>query len=135
MGKSGLSAEWTYAGFIPADVRAKWDCADVNVGGAPDAFGRMAQRHRERRVVTGFIAPTIAVTLNLANVALGWPLILMSLAWLAIGWPSIGGRGVCWEAATMPTLETCTYFVLPALVLAIGIGTVWLTHRDARRHT
>lgn len=36
-------------------------------------------------IVTGFIAPTIAVTLNLANVALGWPLILMSLAWLAIG--------------------------------------------------
>src|SRR3954462_11653699 len=137
MRKSGLSAEWTYTGFIPADVRAKWDCADVNVGGAPDAFGGMAQRHRERRDRDRVHCsddrrhPYIQ---NLANVALGWPLILISLAWLAIGCAYIGWRGVCSEAATMPPLETCTYFVLPALVLAIGIGTVWLTRRDARRH-
>ncbi len=36
-------------------------------------------------IATGFIAPTIAVTLNPANVVLGWPLVLMSLAWLVIG--------------------------------------------------
>lgn len=36
-------------------------------------------------IVTGFIAPTIAVTLNVANLALGWPAVLVSLAWLAIG--------------------------------------------------
>ncbi len=34
----------------------------------------------------------------------------------------------------MTPLETYTYFVLPALVLAIGVGTLWLTGRD-QRHT
>jgi len=34
----------------------------------------------------------------------------------------------------MTPLETYTYFVLPALVLAIGFGTVWLTRHD-QRHT
>src|SRR3954453_16312351 len=87
------------------------------LGGAPDAFGGMAQRHRERRDRDRVHCsddrrhPYIQ---NLANVALGWPLILMSLAWLAIGCAYIGWRGVCSEAATMPPLETCTYFVLPA---------------------
>jgi hypothetical protein len=136
MGKSGLSAEWTYTGFIPADVRAKWDCADVNVSEERRTLSAAwLNAIASGAIVTGLIAPTIAVILNLANVALGWPLILMSLAWLAIGCAYIGWRGVCSEAATMPPLETYTYFVLPALVLAIGIGTVWLTRRDARRHT
>lgn len=34
-------------------------------------------------IVTSFIAPTIAVTLNLATLAR--PLILVSVAWLAVG--------------------------------------------------
>ncbi len=34
----------------------------------------------------------------------------------------------------MTPLETYTYFVLPTIVLAIGIGTFWLTRRD-QRHT
>src|SRR3954470_15811101 len=106
MGKSGLSAEWTYTGFIPADVRAKWDCADVNVSEERRTLSAAwLNAIASGAIVTGFIAPTIAVTLYLANVVLGWPLILMSLAWLAIGCAYIGWRGVCSEAATMPLLR------------------------------
>jgi hypothetical protein len=35
----------------------------------------------------------------------------------------------------MTPLETYTYFVLPVIVLAIGIGTVWLTRGRGQRHT
>ena len=35
----------------------------------------------------------------------------------------------------MSPLEIYTYFVLPVLVLAIGVGSLLLTRRDARRHT
>ncbi len=33
----------------------------------------------------------------------------------------------------MTPLEIYTYFVLPGLLLAIGVGTVWLTRRDQRQ--
>jgi hypothetical protein len=36
-------------------------------------------------IVTGFIAPTIAVALNVSNLALGFPVVLVSLAWLGVG--------------------------------------------------
>ena len=34
----------------------------------------------------------------------------------------------------MSPLETYTYFVLPVLVLAIGVGALWLTRGGARHH-
>ena len=81
-------------------------------------------------VVTGFIAPTIAVALNLGGAVPGWPLALLSLGWLALGCV----QGAFSEDA-MTVLEIYVYFVLPALVLGIGFGTLWLTRRPDRRST
>src|SRR3954464_13744445 len=103
-------------------------------GGALDAFRGMAQRHREPRD-----HDRVHCSHDRRH-----PLSCQRRAWvtadphesrlardrLRLHWLArrvLGGRNDA-------PLETCTDFVLPALVLAIGIGTVWLTHRDARRH-
>ena len=85
-------------------------------------------------IVTGFVAPTIAVTLNLSTVGPGWPLALISLAWLIIGCALHWMARRVLEALTMSVLEIYSYFILPLLVLAIGFGTLWLTGRK-RHHT
>ena len=43
-------------------------------------------------------------------------------------------QGAFSEVPTMSVLEVYTYFVLPALVLGIGFGALWLTrsHDHAR---
>lgn len=74
-------------------------------------------------VVTGFIAPTIAVTLNLTGLAHPDE---PRLAHDRLR-PTLGRKTRSRRPGAMSVLELYTYFVLPFIVLGIGFGTLWLT--------